>query len=134
MPHQKTLPLTIERRRFPRYRLGNGLLCVSDYYAGQIMDISPTGMAFHLVNFTMPPAKATLLHLPLQSGNVSILHAGPLSYFIMKNLRVKETHDLATGLLYPGNANIMTFRRGVSFAEPLADGEFDTLHPYLAES
>lgn len=50
----------------------------------------------------------------------------------MKNLRVNELHDRATGLLYPGNAAIVNYRRGVGFAVPLTAKEFEALQPYLA--
>lgn len=132
MQPQGTLSSLADRRRSPRFRVGNELLCVSDDYAGQILDISPTGLAFQLVKFRPTSAKVSSMPQPRQSEKLNILHAGPLSFFIMKNLQVKGLHDLATGLLYPGNAEIVNYRRGVSFAVPLAEKEFDALHPYLA--
>lgn len=121
-----------DRRKFPRFKVADELLCVSDYSAGQILDISPTGMAFQVVNFSLNSAKDSPIQPPLQCEKLSILHTGPLSFFIMKNLLVKESHDRTTGLLYPGNSNIRTYRRGVGFAVPLATTVFDSLQPYLA--
>lgn len=130
---RESLPPVADRRRYPRFKVGDELLCVSDYCAGQILDISPTGMAFQLVNFSLKSAKDAAISSPLQCEQLSILHTGPLSFFIMKNLQVKESHDRTTGLLYPGNPQIKTYRRGVGFAVPLAAKEFDALQPYLSE-
>ena len=130
--HEASPPVA-DRRRFSRFKVGDELLCVSDCHAGQILDISPTGMAFQLVNFRLTSAKDSSTPQPCsQSEKLNILHAGPLSFYIMKNLEIKESHDRTTGLLYPGNATIVTYRRGVSFAVPLAEREFDALQPYLS--
>lgn len=130
--YQCIFPPLADRRQHPRFKVGNELLCISDYTAGQILDISPTGMAFKLVNFSLRSANDSSSQAPLQCKKLSILHAGPLSFFIMKDLNIKESHDKTTGLLYPGNGNIKTYRRGVGFAEPLAAKEFEALQPYLA--
>lgn len=132
MQLQRALTPLAERRRFPRFKVGNELICVSDDYAGQILDISPTGLAFQLVKFRPTSTKVASMPQPRQSEKLNILHAGPFSFFIMKNLEVKGLHDRETGLLYPNNADIVNYRRGVSFALPLADNEFDALQPYLA--
>ncbi len=129
---REALPLLADRRKSPRFKVGDKLLCVSDDYSGQILDISPTGMAFQLVKFRPNATDGAPMHQPCQSERLNILHAGPLSFFIMKNLRVKDLHDRATGLLYPGNADIVNYRRGVGFAVPLTDHEFEALQPYLA--
>lgn len=129
---QEALPPVADRRKSPRFKVGNELLCVSDDYAGQILDISPTGMAFALVKFRLHATNAAPMHQPCQSERLNILHAGPLSFFIMKNLQVNEWHDRSTGLLYPGNAALVNYRRGVGFAVPLTAKEFAALQPYLA--
>lgn len=129
---QGAVPPLVDRRKFPRFKAGNELLCVSDDYAGQILDISPIGLAFQLVKFHPTAIKVAAMPEPRQSEKLNILHAGPFSFFIMKNLQVTELHDRKTGLLYPGNAEIVNYRRGVRFAVPLAEKEFDALQPYLA--
>jgi hypothetical protein len=130
---QRVLPLLADRRKSPRFKVGNKLICVSDNYAGQILDISPTGLAFQLVKFLSQKATSSApMHQPSTSERLNILHAGPLSFSIMKNLRISKLHDRATGLLYPGNADIVNYRRGVGFAVPITDNEFETLRPYLA--
>lgn len=129
---REALPPLADRRKFPRFKVGNDLLCVSDDYSGLIMDISSAGMAFQLVKFRLPSPNAALMQPSCQSERLHILHAGPLSFFIMKNLRVNELHDRATGLLYPGNGDIVNYRRGVGFAVPFTAKEFEALQPYLA--
>lgn len=130
-PHGALSPLA-DRRKTPRFKVGNELLCVSNDYSGQILDISPTGMAFALVKLRTTSTNAAPMHQPCQSERLNILHAGPASFSIMKNLQVNKLHDRATGLLYPGNADIVNYRRGVCFAVRFTEKEFEALQPYLA--
>lgn len=132
MQPQEALPALADRRKSPRFKVGNELLCAAEDYAGQILDISPTGMAFALVKFRPTSTNAAPMQQPCKNERLNILHAGPLSFIIMKNLQANKLYDRSTGLLYPGNADIVNFRRGVGFAVPLTCSEFEALQPYLA--
>lgn len=119
----------VERRQTRRYQVQGRLLSVCEFYAGQILNISRTGLAFQIVHF-LPTAGGKAGHHPLRSDKLDILSPG-LSGYYFRNLQVKTIWDLNVGRLYPENDSIIAFRRSVQLVEPLRNDQLESLQRYL---
>ncbi len=118
----------VERRRARRYQIQGRLLSVCAYYAGQILDISRTGLAFQIVYFLKEAGGKA--DGPLKSDTLDILSPGLTGYFF-RDLPVQTVCDLSLGQLYPENDAIIAYRRSVRLAEPLRKDQLLSLQRYL---
>lgn len=122
----------IEKRKNRRYRICGHLLSVCDYYAGQILDISRTGLSCQIVHF-LTKANDKICHIkPFRSDKIDILSPGLAGYFF-RSLPVREVWDLNLGQLYQENKEIIAYRRSILLASPLREDQFASLKYYLAD-
>lgn len=119
----------VERRQVCRFRVQKHLLSVCANYAGQILDISRTGLAFRLVHFLPQAGGKRGIH-PHQSDTLDILSPGLDGYFF-KDLRVRTVCDRSLGRLYPENKDLILYRRSVRLLEPLHADQLASLQRYL---
>ena len=96
-PAPTAVPFSADRRNFPRFRVCKHLLSVCDFHAGQILEISRTGLSFEVVHFRqsvegniVPASK------PRQSDKIDILSLG-FDGYLFRNLSVLAVFDLQLG-------------------------------------
>lgn len=132
LPRPKQGPRCAERRKARRYQVRGHLLSVCDYYAGQILDISRTGLSFKIVHFLSQADGKVCCMEPRQSDKLDILSPGLSGYFF-RDMRVQTVWDLNLGQLYQENKDIIAYRRSVLLASPLEDKQFAKLQRYLLD-
>ena len=121
-----------ERRKTRRYRVRGHLLSVCDNYAGQIQDISQTGLSFTIVHFLTQAGDNLSQLKPQPSDKLDILTPGLVGYFF-RNVAVQTVSDLNLGRLYPKNQDIIVYRRSVRLATPLDDAQLTRLQRFLMD-
>lgn len=122
----------VERRQTRRYGVRGHLLSVCDYYAGQILDISRTGLSCKIVHFLGRGDGKVCRIKPRQSDRLDILSPGLNGYFF-RDLQVREVWDLNLGRLYPENENIIVYRRSIQLVTPFQNDGLASLQRYLVD-
>jgi hypothetical protein len=129
-PYYRAKETFKDRRNFWRYKPRKNILSVCEHNAGQILDISLTGMAFKISHCLERSGDGKIGNRPKRSDTINIL--GPaLDGYIMREVPVKTIADRSMGHMYPGNKNIQLYRRMIQFAAPLTESQFSCLLPYL---